>query len=159
MIRKLSFGAWTYSQHDSSGLSFEFVVEHVPAALELNQRVFSLLGIGNVYADTLRYRRYLPGESHPPHCDHFEIDGCELVATALLHLSDAVVGGETRFLDASPSPVAVSPKRGRLVAWFNHGDDGAPDPNSRHDGAPVVKGVKATLTQFLYQPRSVLRGA
>ena len=141
---------------DSAGLSFEFIVEHVPAALELNQRVFALLGIGNAFAETLRYRRYFPGESHPAHCDHYEMGGCELVATALLHLEDTDIGGQTNFLDARPAPLAVSPKRGRLVAWFNHGDDGAPDPNSRHEGAPVVKGVKATLTQFLYQPRSVL---
>ena len=144
------------TKHDDTGLSFELRVAACPAARRLRDLAQGLLGLGNDLGETLRYRRYLPGESHPAHCDHYQVGGTALVATALFHLADTRAGGATRFLEARPVPVEVAPKRGRLVMWMNHGPDGAPDACSIHDAAPVEAGEKVTLTQFLYQPPAVL---
>ena len=144
------------SKHDHTGLSFELAVASCPVATRLRDLAQRLLGLGNDLGQTLRYRRYVPGESHPAHCDHYEVGGTALVATALFHLADTQAGGATRFPQARPVPVEVAPKRGRLVVWFNHSADGAPDPLSIHDAAPVESGEKVTLTQFLYQPPSVV---
>ena len=147
-----------HSKHDHTGLSFELAVAPCPAATRLRDLAQQLLSLGNDLGQTLRYRRYLPGESHPAHCDHYEVGGTALVATALFHLADTQAGGATRFPRALPEPVEVAPRRGRLVAWFNHDPTGAPDPLSIHDAAPVDAGEKVTLTQFLYQPPSVQTG-
>ena len=144
------------TKHDATGLSFEMDVNGDATAALLRDRAQKLLGLGNALGQTLRYRRYVTGESHPPHCDHFEVGDLALVATALFHLADTGSGGETRFPLALPSPVAVEPKRGRMVLWMNHAPDGSADPLSIHDAAPVEAGEKITLTQFLYQPVSAL---
>ena len=142
---------WT---HDETGLSYELPSSSDPLLLDLNRRIYRAVGIDNDFDATLRVRRYRAGEFHPPHCDHFEAEGRALLATAMLHLCDTAAGGETRFTEARPQPFCVTPKRGRLVVWLNHGADGRPDLLSRHEGLPVRAGEKITVTNFLYKPRS-----
>ena len=145
------------TKHDATGLSFELDVAASPAATTLRDQAQAFLGLGNDFGQTLRYRRYREGESHPAHCDHYQVGERALVATALFHLADTGSGGETRFPEAQPDPVAVAPRRGRLVAWFNHDAEGRPEPLSIHDAAPVLSGEKITLTQFLYRPASAVQ--
>jgi hypothetical protein len=39
-----------------------------------------------------------------------------------------------------------------LVLWFNHRLDGSIDPLAEHEGLPIVRGRKITLTEFIYKP-------
>ena len=77
-----------------------------------------------------------------------------LVLTALLHLETTEGGGATEFARAHPHPIAVSPRRGRLVAWYNHLPNGKVDDAAWHQGCAVTAGTKTTATGFFYRPLS-----
>jgi prolyl 4-hydroxylase len=44
--------------------------------------------------------------------------------------------------------IAVSPRKGMLLAWNNMGADGAPNMDSIHAGLPVTAGVKHIVTKW-----------
>lgn len=142
-------GAGIAFKHDDTGLSCELPVELAEAISQVGDRIESILGIENALRATLRFRRYLPGESHPPHVDNFRVGALDLVATALVCLTDVEHGGATRFPRAHP-PVAVRPRRGRLIVWLNNLSDGGQDPAAYHEGEAVLSGEKSTLTDFIY---------
>lgn len=134
---------------DSTGFSFEYPLAQDPVAAGLAGRIETALGIRNAIGGTLRFRLYGPGEAHPPHVDNFRIGDLDLVATAIVALTDVEAGGATAFPRAVP-PLAIRPRRGRLLAWLNNGPDGEPDPLSFHEGQAVEAGVKGTITMFAY---------
>lgn len=133
---------------DSAGWAIEVPWSWSPVITALASRMQALLDFQSTRSSTLRFRSYLPGESHPPHPDHFEIDGHWLIATAMLCV-EAGVGGETVF-PYGYDPIAITPRAGRLSMWFNHVKSGQPDPLSVHYAAPVLDGAKTTLTLFAY---------
>lgn len=144
------------TSHGSTGFSWEIPRAAHPMVEAAARRMESALGAPDALAagggGALRFRRYSRGEGHPPHLDVYAIGGLSLVATALLVLEGPDVGGHTRFPLADGGPVEVQAKAGRLITWANHGPDGRPDPRSRHEGLPVLRGQKVTLTLFLYRP-------
>ena len=121
-----------------------------PAPAALHRRIERALGFANACGWSLRFRRYAPGEFHPPHHDVYQIDGEHLIATAMLWLEDTEAGGETLFEAAGPDPILLEPRSRRLAVWFNIHPDGTPDPTSWHEGLPVRRGSKTTLTAFFY---------
>jgi len=143
------------TKRDLTGTSCEMPVVADPLLASLAKRMRAAVGLDNHFGATLRFRRYEVGEAHPPHCDHYEIGGMRLVATALLYLSDAE-GGATVFPQSLPGPVEIPPVRGRLAWWHNHAPDGSPEPASLHEALPVTAGIKAVLGQFFYLPPSAL---
>jgi len=145
------------AKHDATGFSFEMPIDGDALLEGLRARVHDTIGIVNRVGQTMRFRRYAPGQSHPPHLDCYEISGAHLVCTALVSLADCARGGATRFPRAYPAPVEVAAVRGRLVAWFNYYPNGAPDESSYHEGAPVEEGEKVTLTAFIYAPLAEAR--
>jgi prolyl 4-hydroxylase len=134
---------------DSTGFSFEYPLAVDPVATALADRIETTLGVRNALGGTLRFRLYGPGEAHPPHVDTFRIGDLDLVATAIVALTDVAAGGATAFPHAVP-PLAVRPRRGRLLAWLNNCPDGSPDPLSFHEGQAVESGEKGTITLFAY---------
>jgi hypothetical protein len=145
---------------DETGFAFELEYPNFLAASELVAAMDAALGFVCEFGQTIRFRRYRPGESHPLHPDHFTIDGKVLAATAMLCLTDVEQGGETEFPAACP-PVAVRPRTGRLMLWANYLEDGSPDMRTEHLAHPVTVGTKATITRFAYlapeRCRSVVR--
>lgn len=137
---------------DSSSFSFEMPVGRDPVLTEIRSRVAAVLGFGNDLDATFRFRRYAPGESHPQHTDAFAHEGSELIVTAMIGLVAPDAGGETLFPLAEGGPIAVPPRRGRLVLWFNHTTDGEVDQQSAHSASRVELGEKTTLTAFVYKP-------
>lgn len=138
------------THHGVTGFSFEMPVDD-SVLIGLTARTYKLIRIENRIGDTLRFRRYGPGEYHPPHIDTYKIHDWTLIRTALLYLTNVVAGGETYFPEAQPAPIAVIPKAGRLVIWFNHLGDSSVDKHSIHESLAVRQGEKATLTNFVYQ--------
>lgn len=134
-----------------AGTSCELPLELDPVLRSLAAKVTAWTGLQNRIGGTLRFRRYEAGEYHPPHLDSYVIQGWTLVMTALMVIAAPESGGETVFPNARPEPVRVAPLAGRLIAWFGHRPDGAVDPDSLHEGAPVVRGQRVTLTSFIYQ--------
>lgn len=143
--------AGNFTARDETGTSCEVpVAENDLVLAALRSRIASAFGFENACGETMRYRRYAPGEYHPPHTDDFQIDGNDLVATAMLWLSDTEGGGETVFPAVEPVPVALEPKRGRLAVWLNYAQDGAVNHAMLHEAAPVLRGQKVTITNFVY---------
>lgn len=136
-------------KRDATGFSFEMPTPGDAVLEALRRRIAMALGYANAAGGTLRYRRYHAGEFHPPHGDAFRIGDADLVATAMMWLTDDVAGGETCFPAAEPA-VALYPRRGRLAVWLNYRDDGMADPDSVHLARPVRGGDKITLTEFVY---------
>jgi prolyl 4-hydroxylase len=142
---------------DATGFSFEMPILRDPILSKLADDIHAALGFANVYGQTMRFRRYSAGNSHPPHLDCYNLEGSSLLATAILYLDDAD-GGETHFPRAAEGPLSIAPRRGRLALWFNHKLDGSEDPASLHEGLVVHSGHKTTLTSFVYNSVSVLNG-
>lgn len=142
-------------EEDATGLFAELPVEDEPLLLSLRARVEALVGFESAIGDTFRYRRYEPGQSHPGHLDCYGFDDNELIATALIVLQHAAVGGQTVFPRAAPAPLLAQPTAGDLLLWWNHTPDGARDPLSWHYAAPVAQGAKITLAWFFYAPSPV----
>lgn len=136
---------------DETGFCFEVPVDGAPELEALRGRIEAVFGLESDVFDTLRYRRYAVGEGHPAHLDCYAIEDRELLATALLFLRDTPRGGETAFPAAD---IAVTPRRGRLVCWYNHREDGSRDPRSRHAGLPVLEGEKEVLLYFIYKQKA-----
>ena len=142
------------TKHDHTGFSFELPLAQDSTAAAISERICAALGVVNAFSGTLRFRRYAQGEGHPPHTDNFCIDEFDLVATALVALDTPEEGGETAFPRADP-PLVVAPRAGRLLAWLNNGPDGRPDGHAYHEGRPVLRGTKTTVTEFIYaDPRA-----
>ncbi len=142
---------------DSTGFSFEMPIVRDPILSRLADDIHAALGFANVHGQTMRFRRYSAGNSHPAHLDCYELAGYSLLATAILYLDDAD-GGETHFPRAAEGPLSIAPRKGRLALWFNHKLSGPEDPASLHEGLIVNSGHKTTLTSFVYNSLSVLRG-
>jgi prolyl 4-hydroxylase len=137
---------------NKTGHCQEIPIDGVPENEALRERIEALFGVQSDLYETFRYRRYGVGEGHPPHLDCYAFEGRERIATALLSLRDTAAGGETEFPAAGR---AVEPRRGRLVCWYNHREDGSRDPRSRHAGLPVREGEKEVLLYFIYKPAEV----
>lgn len=133
---------------DDTGLAFELASGAQLASL--TARVEAAAGLPNERGGFVRFRRYGVGQGHPPHVDHYEIEGAQLVATAMLVLEAPEAGGATEFPEALPWPTAVKPHAGQLVLWHNALPDGSEDARSSHRGAPVVAGHKSVLLWFFY---------
>jgi prolyl 4-hydroxylase len=138
--------------HNQTGFSFEMPVQGDAVMEALAQRIYRTLGMDNEAGETMRFRRYAVGESHPLHKDVWQIGDAHLVVTALLYLTDVEAGGETYFPRSQPAPVLVKPRRGRLAIWFNHTPDGEVDEAAIHEARVVERGVKCTITNFIYKP-------
>jgi prolyl 4-hydroxylase len=140
------------SKHDATGFSWELPIVGDALVEAVCARVDAAVGLSDAFHDTLRFRRYSPGEGHPAHLDHYRAIGHSLVLTAMLVLEAPRAGGETVFPHATGGPLAVVPVPGRLVWWWNVRADGRPDPASLHLGDGVRRGQKVTLTRFVYRP-------
>ena len=142
------------TRHDETGFSFEMPVVSDTILEAYRERLHRTIGVKSVFDGTMRFRRYGPGDGHPPHVDTYEIDGQTLIITAHLFLTAPEVGGSTTFPDALPEAFEVKALPGRLAIWFSVAPDGTNDMLSMHAGAPVEQGLKTTLTYFIYEDRA-----
>ncbi len=139
------------------GASVELPIAENAGLVSLTRRVERLVGFESTVRDSVRFRRYEPGQGHPPHLDEYEIDGATLVVSAMLIVEAPESGGATEFPQASPWPTAIAPQAGRLAVWSNCNAEGHPEPRSSHQAAPVVAGHKAVFLWFFYLPLSEWR--
>lgn len=138
------------AQRNECGFAVELPVAGDAVLEDLAARIADILGFANEVGGTLRFRRYREGDYHPLHPDNYRINDLDLIATFLVCLTDVEEGGQTHFPRAVPFPVRVSPRRGRAIVWFNHASDGSDDETAVHEGLPIVRGTKATITSFSY---------
>lgn len=121
----------------------------------IDRRIRALMGLPERQGETLQGQRYAPGQYFRPHQDFFHVDqaywrdqenaGGQRTWTAMIFLNRPESGGETAFTHAG---LAVPPKPGLLLMWDNMDANGAPNPYSTHEGAPVTAGVKYIVTKW-----------
>jgi hypothetical protein len=143
--------AW-HAHWDHAGFAAEMPADGEGLLARIAERMERTTGVRTVIERSVRFRFYGEGEGHRPHTDGYETEGCKLAVTALLYLSDTEAGGETAFPAAQPEPIAIQPRRGRLVMWTSTLPGGADDPRSLHEGRAVARGDKAVLMSFAYLP-------
>lgn len=117
-------------------------------------RIAALAGLPTDHGEPLSVLHYAPGQQYRMHMDALTETAIRLgpgavnqrVATVLLFLNDAYEGGETVF---EASGLAVRGRAGDALVFANTLANGAPDPRSRHAGAPVRVGAKWLATRWI----------
>ena len=119
--------------------------ESLPIRAILN-RIAALAGQPADHGEPLSVLHYAPGQQYRMHMDAIPSASNQRVATVLLFLNDAYEGGETLF---EASGLAVRGRAGDALLFANTLGNGAPDPQSRHAGAPVRSGAKWLATRWI----------
>ncbi|KAG2495660.1 hypothetical protein HYH03_006260 [Edaphochlamys debaryana] len=143
----------------------------VIAAVEERVSLWSQLPVS--HQEDLQVLRYGPTNKYGAH-----LDGEERVATVLIYLVEPDEGGETAFVNSqwmhkelgqqvaasglskcAQGHVTVKPKRGDALIFYDLKPDFKTlDPNGRHTGCPVIKGVKWNAVKWIhgkpYDPES-----
>jgi prolyl 4-hydroxylase len=122
----------------------------------IEQRIADFVRMPVEHGEGTQILRYRIGEEYKPHYDFFPPDkpgsakalahGGQRWATILMYLSDVEAGGETIFPKLE---LAVPPKRGCALLFYNLYANGEPDMNTLHGSAPVISGEKWVATKWV----------
>ena len=162
---RTSMGGWVSSEEDE-----------VIRDIELRVSTWAMLPRNR--GETMQVMRYEAGQQYEAHDDFFHdelniLNGGQRVATVLMYLSDVEEGGETVFplgtplggqspdksgvteenacelaVKGDPRVVAVKPRRGDALLFFDAHLNGEMDVHSKHAGCPVLRGTKWTMTRW-----------
>lgn len=139
-------------QLDESGTSFELTDGVVPVLAELREKIRKAMGMQQAQTNSIRIRRYGPGNAHSAHTDHFKFQDQHLLVTAILYLTDVDAGGETRFVNVPE--LTFAPRANTLTAWVNYLDDQSEDFSTLHESTEVVAGDKLVAIFLFYGDKS-----
>jgi len=126
-----------------------------PTTARLAARLAGLLSLNAKCGEPMQGQVYQPGEYYHMHADFYYIDeaywpqvdsmGGQRTWTAMVYLDVPAGGGATRFpyLD-----LEFEPRAGRLLAWNNMDEHGAPNSWTIHQGCTVDAGAKHIITQW-----------
>ncbi|KAJ4722295.1 putative Prolyl 4-hydroxylase alpha subunit [Melia azedarach] len=154
----------------SSGMFIPKGKDAVVAGIEDKIATWTFLPKEN--GEDMQVLRYQHGQKYEPHYDYFAdkvniVRGGHRLATVLMYLSDVTKGGETAFPKAEPprrrnhetdddlsecakKGIAVKPRRGDALLFFNLDTNAIPDPLSLHGGCPVIEGEKWSATKWIH---------
>jgi prolyl 4-hydroxylase len=127
---------------------------------KLDREICAAMKLSASYAEATQGQYYEVGQEFKPHTDYFETYELGKFSTPTLgqrswtfmvYLNEPESGGATAFTNAG---FAVQPKTGRAVIWNNLGADGEPNPDTMHQGTPVLAGNKAIITKWFRLPRN-----
>lgn len=152
----------------SSGTFLAKREDEIVSAIEKRVAAWTFLPEEN--AESLQVLRYETGQKYDAHFDYFHDRnnlklGGQRVATVLMYLTDVNKGGETVFPNAegshlqykdetwsecSRSGLAVKPKKGDALLFFNLHVNATADTGSLHGSCPVIEGEKWSATKWIH---------
>lgn len=127
-----------------------------PLLCALEERLSRLTHLSQEYGEGIQLLYYGVGAEFVPHHDFFDRDtqggrahlrdGGQRLVTVIMYLNTPEKGGETLFpiLD-----LAVQPKKGTALVFYNCTPDGNVDEMTLHAGAPVFAGEKWIATKWM----------
>ncbi|KAI4458947.1 prolyl 4-hydroxylase alpha subunit [Holotrichia oblita] len=111
--------------------------EHIK---DVVQRVGDMTGLTIKSAEDLQVVNYGIGGHYEPHYDFAKKEEFgNRIATVLFYMSDVAQGGTTAFVNLK---VAVRPKKGTAVFWYNLHSSGEGDSRTLHAACPILTGSK-----------------
>ncbi|XP_016975117.2 prolyl 4-hydroxylase subunit alpha-1 [Drosophila rhopaloa] len=126
----------------------------------INQLISDITGFKLEEFPALQLANFGVGGYFKPHFDYFserltkdDADNTlgDRIASFIFYAGEVSQGGQTVFPDIK---VAVEPKKGNALFWFNDFDDETPDPRSLHSVCPVIVGSRWTITKWIhYKPQ------
>jgi prolyl 4-hydroxylase len=127
---------------------------------KLDREICAAMQIAASCAEPTQGQYYELGQEFKPHTDYFETYELGKFSTPrlgqrswtfMVYLNEPQSGGATAFTGAG---FAVHPRTGRAVIWNNLRADGEPNPDTIHQGMPVLAGNKAIITKWFRRPRN-----
>jgi prolyl 4-hydroxylase len=112
----------------------------------VNRRIAAATRTAVTQGEPLTVLRYGPGQQYRPHLDTLTGETNQRIRTAILYLNHNYQGGETEFPLLG---IKVAPRTGDLLVFDNVDANGAPAPQSRHAGLPVIQGIKWIATRWI----------
>ncbi|EAY98503.1 hypothetical protein OsI_20415 [Oryza sativa Indica Group] len=154
----------------SSGTFIRKSQDPIVAGIEEKIAAWTFLPKEN--GEDIQVLRYKHGEKYERHYDYFSdnvntLRGGHRIATVLMYLTDVAEGGETVFplaeeftesgtnnedstlSECAKKGVAVKPRKGDALLFFNLSPDASKDSLSLHAGCPVIKGEKWSATKWI----------
>jgi prolyl 4-hydroxylase len=138
----------------SRGTHLEHQSSEVVIAIE--SRVSQLLGFALNQQEAIQILHYQVGGEYRPHYDFFPpadtgsqpaiAQAGQRLATLIMYLNTPALGGTT---DLPNIGLSVTAKKGSAVYFENIDQNGLPDNNTLHAGAPVLAGEKWIATKWL----------
>ncbi|KAH8378561.1 hypothetical protein KR200_011496, partial [Drosophila serrata] len=122
----------------------------------INHRITDMTGFDIQEFPALQLANFGVGGYFRPHHDYFSERTSILeppnplgdrIGTVIIYAGDVSQGGQTLFPEIE---VAVDPKKGNALFWFNTFDDATQDPRSLHSVCPVIVGSRWTVTKWLH---------
>uniref|UniRef100_A0A8C1F0V8 procollagen-proline 4-dioxygenase n=1 Tax=Cyprinus carpio carpio TaxID=630221 RepID=A0A8C1F0V8_CYPCA len=124
-----------------------FLDEGYPVVARVNQRIADITGLSMKSAEHLHVQNYGIGGKYEPHYDELDTEN-DRIATFLIYMSDVEIGGSTVFPKVG---VALKPKKGSAVLWYNLHKNGNVDLNTEHAGCPVLRGNKWVANKWIHE--------
>ncbi|XP_048020119.1 prolyl 4-hydroxylase subunit alpha-1-like isoform X2 [Megalobrama amblycephala] len=116
-----------------------------PMEALVSQRIADATGLSMKKAEPLHVQNYGIGGRYEPHYDALKTVN-DRIATFLIYMSDVEIGGATVFPEVG---VAVQPKKGSAVFWYNLHKNGKLDLKTKHAGCPVLVGNKWVANKWI----------
>ncbi len=143
-----------FAEHRSNSAFLIDVMQADVVIALVRARISAFVKLPTICFEPPQVLHYAVGEQFKPHFDFLrktesgpgEYQG-DRIMTFLLYLNDGYEGGETEF-----PRVGVSHKgaKGDCLVFANVDAAGRPDPLTLHAGAPVARGEKWALSQWIH---------
>uniref|UniRef100_A0A672RZC7 Prolyl 4-hydroxylase subunit alpha-1-like n=1 Tax=Sinocyclocheilus grahami TaxID=75366 RepID=A0A672RZC7_SINGR len=124
-----------------------FLEEDTIVVAPISQRIADITGLSMDSAEELYVQNYGIGGRYEPHYDEWDNENGR-IATFLIYMSDVQIGGATVFPEVG---VALKPKKGSAVFWYNLHKNGDVDLYTEHAGCPVLRGNKWVANKWIHE--------
>ncbi|XP_051721126.1 prolyl 4-hydroxylase subunit alpha-2-like isoform X2 [Ctenopharyngodon idella] len=124
-----------------------FLEEDNTVLSRISQNIADITGLSMESAESLHVQNYGIGGRFEPHYDAWD-DENGRIATFLIYMSDVEIGGATVFPEVG---VALKPKKGSAVFWYNLQKNGRVDLDTQHAGCPVLVGNKWVANKWIHE--------